>query len=384
MNVLWTSNWAAWSGYALQSQQFVRAMQRDGHHVTVLEQAGSSRRVYDHDGITVLSPVFHPLGNDIIGEYAKTTQADAVISMMDVWALDKEAWSQVPFYPFTPIDQMPVPPLVANSLGAARRVIAMSRYGERELRKVGFDPLYVPLAVDTNVFFPQDRAKARRALGFDDHQFIAAFVGVNDSNPSRKGIPELLMAWQMFHREHPDALLYLHTGVNGNLPLNSIGGVQIDVLMQTLALNPQSIRFPDQIKYRMGHEQADVARLYAAADVLVAPSRGEGFGLPIVESQSCGCPVITTDFAAQAELVFGGWKIGGSLEWSFQNAFVMKADIHQLNAALTQAYDSRGDDLLRRQAIEGARAYSFETVYQTYMRPALQVLAEDSLARLAA
>lgn len=359
-------------------------MIKDGHEVVVFEQAGSSRRIYDSDGITVLSPIFHPLGNDAIIEYAKQTQADAVFSLMDVWALDKATWSQVPYYAWAPIDHLPVPPQVVDCLGAARRVIAMSQYGVRELRKVGIDPLYIPLTVDPTVFYPQDKLKARRALGFPEDVFLAAFVGVNDSIPSRKGLSELLMAWQMFQREHPDALLYMHTGIHGNLPMNSIGGIQIDRLMATLALNPQSVRFPDETRYRMGFEQSQVAQIYAAADVLVIPSRGEGFGLPLVECQSVGTPVITTDFAAQSELVFSGWKVGGHLEWSYQNAFVMKADIHQLNAALSQAYDSRGDELLRRQAIEGSRAYHFETVYANYARPTLQIIGEDALERLAA
>lgn len=384
MNILYCSNWSAFSAYAQQSQLFVRAMQRDGQNVTVFELAGSSRRVYNHDGVTVLSPVHDPLGNDMVVEYAKQVQADAVLSLMDVWRNDPNQWQNVAWYPHLPVDHLPVPPQVAHVSQVARRVIAMSRYGECELRKVGFDPLYVPLAVDNAIFYPQDKAKARRALGLPDNLFIAAFVGVNDSTPSRKGIPELLMAWQLFYRDHPDALLYLHTGINGNLPVNGVGGVNIDRLMATLALNPQSVRLCDQTQYRMGFEQSYVASVYAAADVLVLPSRGEGFGMPLIEAQAVGTPVITTDFTAQSELVFSGWKIGGSLEWAYQEAFLMKPDIHQLNAALAQAYDSRGDDLLRRQAIEGARAYAFETVYSNYMRPALQSIAEDTLARLAA
>jgi glycosyltransferase involved in cell wall biosynthesis len=37
------------------------------------------------------------------------------------------------------------------------------------------------------------------------------------------------------------------------------------------------------------------ADVYREGDVLVAPSRWEGFGLPLYEAQACGIPVITTD-----------------------------------------------------------------------------------------
>jgi glycosyltransferase involved in cell wall biosynthesis len=47
--------------------------------------------------------------------------------------------------------------------------------------------------------------------------------------------------------------------------------------------------------------EAKVA-LYTRAYALLFPSTAEGFGLPIVEAQSCGCPVITTDLPPMNEV----------------------------------------------------------------------------------
>jgi glycosyltransferase involved in cell wall biosynthesis len=49
--------------------------------------------------------------------------------------------------------------------------------------------------------------------------------------------------------------------------------------------------------------EAALARAYAGALLLVAPSRAEGFSLPIVEAMAQGTPVLAADEAAQAELV---------------------------------------------------------------------------------
>jgi glycosyltransferase involved in cell wall biosynthesis len=43
--------------------------------------------------------------------------------------------------------------------------------------------------------------------------------------------------------------------------------------------------------------------------MLLAPSACEGFGLPIAEAQACGCPVVTTNFSATAEILHNGQLI---------------------------------------------------------------------------
>lgn len=49
----------------------------------------------------------------------------------------------------------------------------------------------------------------------------------------------------------------------------------------------------------------DLRGLYCAADALLFPSLAEGFGWPIIEAQSCGCPVITSGRAPMTEVAGG-------------------------------------------------------------------------------
>ncbi|OGD63312.1 hypothetical protein A2160_02360 [Candidatus Beckwithbacteria bacterium RBG_13_42_9] len=46
----------------------------------------------------------------------------------------------------------------------------------------------------------------------------------------------------------------------------------------------------------------DLPVLYSGAKVFVYPSLYEGFGLPVLEAMACGCPVITADRSATAEI----------------------------------------------------------------------------------
>jgi glycosyltransferase involved in cell wall biosynthesis len=51
--------------------------------------------------------------------------------------------------------------------------------------------------------------------------------------------------------------------------------------------------------------RADLAAVYAAADVSVSPSLYEGFGLSIVEAFAAGCPVVASDAGSHPEIADG-------------------------------------------------------------------------------
>lgn len=46
----------------------------------------------------------------------------------------------------------------------------------------------------------------------------------------------------------------------------------------------------------------ELAKLYSNASVFVYPSLYEGFGLPVLEAMSCGCPVITSNISSLPEV----------------------------------------------------------------------------------
>jgi len=148
-------------------------------------------------------------------------------------------------------------------------------------------------------------------LGLPTDRFIVGMVAANKDYPSRKALPQAIEAFAEFNKRHPDTLLYLHTakGNAGNSPK-----VNIPELIKHLEANgypgiSNSIAFVDQYMYLIGLPTAYMVDAYRAMDVLLSPSMGEGFGIPIVEAQSCGTPVITGDWTSMSELTFNGYKI---------------------------------------------------------------------------
>ena len=114
-----------------------------------------------------------------------------------------------------------------------------------------------------------------------------------------------------------------------------------------------------------------------AADVLLNPSYGEGFGLPIAEAQACGTPVIVGDNSAQAELRGAGWTAECQPYWSPEDmAWWHAPRIKSVTAALEKAYQHRGDVKLRARAREFALRYDADLVAATYWKPALEMLEQ--------
>jgi glycosyltransferase involved in cell wall biosynthesis len=131
---------------------------------------------------------------------------------------------------------------------------------------------------------------------------------------------------------------------------------------------------------------ADMAGIYSSFDVLLGTSRGEGFGLPHLEAQACGTPVILSNWTASAELVGepwnpehggfqrhpSGWLVACDRDWDPRQAgYYGKPLLPSIVRALAEAYDARGDASLRDGAIAKAEPYRADTVFDTYWRPIL-------------
>src|SRR5262249_57185984 len=56
-------------------------------------------------------------------------------------------------------------------------------------------------------------------------------------------------------------------------------------------------------------QRSDLAMLFRNAEAFIMPSLYEGFGLPILEAMSCGCPVITSNAGSLLEVAGRGAQV---------------------------------------------------------------------------
>ena len=378
MRILWGSNYTVNSSYSFESRRIVPRLLRSGHKPTVFDIRSGGGAVSQVGDLVILPAALDPVGNDIIPQHYQNSRSDIFITLCDVWAFQQNVMQQVNWYPWVPVDHVPAPPAVVEVLKAAHGMFAMTRFGERQLKDAGFNPVYWPLSVDPEVWYPGDMEQSRARLNIPQDTYLVSFIGVNDSNPSRKGIPELMAAWAMFHKQHPNSKLYLHTSLLGNMPIaGARNGVDVGYLTKMFGVDPQSIIMPDQYRLRTGIPATELATYARASDMLILPSRGEGFGLPLIEFQRAGCPVATTDIAGGAELCSSGWLIDYEVEWSWQNSTVARPGIASIVTALETGLQHRGDTQLRAKAVEFAREYDVDYVYDKYAVPILNNIAEE-------
>lgn len=385
MKILWHSNSPlVGTGYGSQTATFApRLRDQLGHDVEISAYWGLGGSVINWEGMTVY-PGDEQWGNRLLPMLCKQADADVVITLMDVWVLTAKRIEDLPLASWVPVDHDPCPPKVVEFFKRTKATpIAMSRFGERMLKDAGLRPLYVPHGINTNTFrpMPEARADTRDKMHVPRDAFLVGMVAANKGNsPPRKAFPQVLEAFSRLRANHDDAYLYLHTEPSG-VGINA--GLNLPKLAEACGLPADSVMFTNPLSLEMGMPPEQVASLYSAFDVLANPAYGEGFGIPIVEAQACGTPVIVTDWTAMPELVGDGWAVGGDRYWNGQQGSFWKApSVSEIHGAMEEAYERRGAGP-SAAARKFALNYDAKTVTTKYWKPALAEL-EASLTKRAA
>jgi len=368
VRILWHSNAPhAPTGYGNQTDLFVPRLAKQGHEIVVSAFYGLQGAPMRSNGVLVLPNGRDSYGNDTLVADAEFFNSDIVITLMDVWVLEPGVTGMVRWCPWLPVDHDPVPPGVADKLRTAYQPIAYSKFGEDALKSVGYKPQYVPHGVDTEVFKPVDQKEAREVMGCPDDVFLVGMVAANKGYPSRKAFDQHIRAFAEFHKRHEDSMLYLHTDWTGRM------GEHIEYIVEMAGIHPSKVAQPPLYKYQRGMLDNEYMRhVYASMDVLMNATRGEGFGIPIVEAQACGTPVIVGSWTAMPELVTEdtGWTVGYSDKFFSQESYQFVPSVDDIVDKLEAAYKERGQrsEVCRAHAVS---TYDADMVTETYWKPVL-------------
>jgi glycosyltransferase involved in cell wall biosynthesis len=375
MNILWHSN-APWtpSGYGQQTRLFTPRIKAMGHELAISAYFGLELGVLGFEDIKIFPRKYDEYGNDIIISHASANRSQVIMTLMDVQVLKVEGW---PFgtrwVPWYPIDHDTMPMVLRNKLAQAWKRIVFSKHAGQLTNEAGLDCYYVPHGVETNVFKPGDKAEAREKLGLPKDAYIIGTVAMNKGNPSRKSFVEMLHAFANCKKRHSDMVYYLQTATGEGVNWM----VNLPELCYNLGLEiGKDVIFCDQYQQTVGFPTDHMPTVYQALDVHLLASTGEGFGIPTLEAQACGCPVIVGDWTASPELCFSGRLIpkeDADAIYTPLAAYQYRPKVRGIEIQLEAEYKNPSP---ADPAVKGAQMFDVDYVTDNYWKPAMQSIQE--------
>jgi len=140
----------------------------------------------------------------------------------------------------------------------------------------------IPNVLDLTVFKPLDRAYCRHVLNLPGDKKIVLFGALGGAQNINKGYDLLVEALQFLAASHSDLVCVVF-------------GQSEPPVLPAIAL---------PVKW-MGHigDDATLALLYGAADVMVIPSRLDNLPQSGTEAHACGCPVVAFNCSGLPDVV---------------------------------------------------------------------------------
>ena len=137
--------------------------------------------------------------------------------------------------------------------------------------------------LDPEVYKPLNRPQVRESLNLPQNKQLVLFGAMQGTDDRWKGFPLLVPALQSLSK----------SGWQDKIELLVFGSSQPE--------NPIDVGFKTHYLGRL--EDESLAKVYAAADVMVVPSRYEAFGQTASEALACGTPVVAFDVTGLKDIV---------------------------------------------------------------------------------
>lgn len=245
------------------------------------------------------NPDFLPIGDDIYGSdmlpiYLESHNTDILITIVDHWVPEFQYIPEVvkkfgvKWISQATVNSTPVPLCLYKILKQSHHIVAPSYWVEKELNEVNLkNTTTIYHGVNTDIF------KKKQLQPYVKFVFLA--VGTN-----KFGQKNWLGLLKAMH--------YLVYNLNVNYAelriVTEVGrrdGIDFPHAIIQSGLQDHVVLIPMIRNNGFGEEQ--MADIYNSADCYVSSSQGESFGLPHLESMSCGVPAIVPDFSTMKELV---------------------------------------------------------------------------------
>jgi glycosyltransferase involved in cell wall biosynthesis len=399
--ILWWSNgpWAG-TGYGKGTKYVVYPL-NEHYDVACLAYWGLEGAALTFNGLKVFPKMYDQFGIDAADLICRNWKPDIMVTLFDIWIGDsplfngeRDWFSKIhsKHVAYFPVDHHPMPVPILNQAKKAYHCVAMSRFGLNELRNSGIEASYIPHGVETKVFAPiEDNTESRKWLidtagvplfngeeneKWDNDSFIIGKVAAN-KDTARKGFDREMAALRIFFEQNPDAKkdtrMYWHT--DPRFP----GGFHLDHYAHLMGVD-KYIKKTHPFYVYGGVSEQNMAKMYQSFNLFTNVSRAEGFGIPILEAQSSGIPVVANDCTSMTELVKNHGWLCKPRTWEptalLSNVFI--ADEYEIAKAYSEAYNN--PDKLKSYGVASrdfAEQYDWDNVITPLWLQLIEKLRED-------
>lgn len=170
--------------------------------------------------------------------------------------------------------------------------------------------------IDTDVFKYIELKFARKMLNLDESTFYILLGATDLSNPA-KGVSYAI-----------EALNQIISARKFKFKLLIFGNCNINIFQEDLIINLGYIK-----------DRKKLALIYASANLLLAPSISEAFGMVMAEAQCVGCPVVAFDSSGPSDIV--NHKLTGYLSKVFDSNSLVEGVDYVYNNSFDRVQISR-------------------------------------------
>jgi glycosyltransferase involved in cell wall biosynthesis len=275
LQVVWQSRWGIVTSYAIHSEEMALQLHALGVEVMFRPSAW-------HQPATITHPVLREAARRPVRDDAPQISYD----LADMF------YTAHPGYKigYTGFDVDGLPATWVDACNRMDEVWVTTHWGAEVFTASGVRrPIHVlPLGYDPQRFNP----------GLPARPIANRFTFLSVFEWGERKAPEVLLrAYAQAFTKRDDVLLLLR--------VNNFDG-EVDVARQIADLHLPADAAPIAILYNQHLAAAQLGSLYRSADCFVLPTRGEGWGMPILEAMACGLPAIATDWSGQREFFHAG------------------------------------------------------------------------------